>query len=862
MKSSGEQRAKPSGRRGIAALSVILAAGLLLRVGYLFSIWHAPDFASPVLDPQLNDYWARAIVTGNWAPPAHADDPEIATTPYGRPPGYPYFLAVVYRFLGLHYGAPRLVQTVLGMVNLLLLYFLGRAWFGRGAGLAAATLGAFFWSSIYFEGELNSPALEVFLYLAMAAALWKWFTSGRWHWALVAGALLGLHALVRPNVLLPGVFAAGWMVWTGRLAMKRMAPHVIASEAKQSPDTQIKQRELAADRRLLRCARNDGVGFGVRRGIVHAAVFLLAAAVIISPALVRNYRVAHEFVLISYYGGVNAYIGNNPHARGDSPKMADLRELTGRGEWNCFNYPQVVRGLAEKQGLPDASFSGASRWFYRRVLDFWVADPLAALSLTARKAALFWGPAEVSDSKVIAIERDQSQLLRWLPGFPAALALALLWGLLALARRGGPAAPGTPRFGARDSMALFLALLIMLAGAPAPVMLAVIWGIIARAWLRSAENPPLSSVNPESGLPPQSAPLKTDEEECCLGSRFEDARDKSPNMDVVCACTGVCLNPPSRGVARRAGGCMEPQGQEVHPPTASRRSPPSKGDLRLRGTSACPWTFVPPVFEGGSREAAGDVALDSPTNAQLGECRINPRRSPAVALILALILSHFLSVLPFFIAGRYRLPVAPFLILLGGDALSRLARWAATPGQRRRAVIGATAGLALYGAACMPIASYTPSLSTWHYHRGIALADAGNPGPAVEEFRAAVRADQENAAAWLRLGFACAASGDAAGALDAYTNAVIVAPDNALAHNNLGWELQKAGQPDDARAEYARALKIDPGLEIAAINLAKLLADAGEMGKAVAVYEELLQKNPKAEQARKNLEALKLLWRK
>ncbi len=718
MEPGGEQLSRPSGRHGIAALALILLAGLLLRVAYLFSIWHAPDFASPVLDPQLNDYWARAIVTGDWSPPAHADDPEIRTTPYGRPPGYPYFLAVVYRLLGLQYGAPRFVQTVLGLLNLLLLYFLGKAWFGRGAGLAAMALGGVFWSFIYFEGELNSPVLEVFLYLAMAGAMWKWFTSGRWDWALLAGMLLGLHALVRPNVLLPGVFVAGWMVWAA-----------------------------------WNCK------YTLRRGLAHTAVFLLAVTVVISPALVRNYRVAHEYVLISYYGGVNAYIGNNAHATGDSPKMADLRELTGQAEWNCFNYPQVVRGLAEKQGLPDASFSGASNWFYRRALDFWLSDPMAALSLTARKTALFWGPAEVSDSKVLSIERDHSPLLRWLPGFPAMLALALLWAVFALARGGGPRVPGAPRFGARDSMALFVALLLMLAGAPVAVMLAVMWAVIARAWLRDAEVPPV----PQSGL------------------------DAVP----------VFQSPPSKG---DLGGC------------------------RLKSP-----------FEGGFR---GMSAV-------------------AVVLALTLLLGHFLSVLPFFIAGRYRLPVAPFLILLGGDALARLAKWVITPGQRRRAVIGATAGIALYGAACLPVASYTPNLSTWHFHRGVALADAGNAGPAVLEFRAAVRADQENGAAWLRLGFACAAAGDTDGALDAYTNAVIVAPDNALAHNNLGWELQKAGQTDNARAEYARALEIDPGLEVAAINLGNLLVAAGEPDKAVAVYEALLQKNPKAEQARKNLEGMR-----
>jgi len=200
--------------------------------------------------------------------------------------------------------------------------------------------------------------------------------------------------------------------------------------------------------------------------------------------------------------------------------------------------------------------------------------------------------------------------------------------------------------------------------------------------------------------------------------------------------------------------------------------------------------------------------------------------------------------------------VTPFLILLGGDALARLAQWVITPGQRRRALIGATAGIALFGAVGMPMASYTPSLSTWHYHRGVALADADKPGPAAAEFREALRVDQKNAAAWLRLGYACAATGDATGAIDAYTNAVIVAPDNALAHNNLGWELQNAGQTGNAQKEYERALTLDPRSEIAAINLSNLLIQSGDSLEAVRVYTKLLQKNPNAIQAGKNLQDL------
>jgi len=109
-------------------LTAILALGLALRLTYLSSNVHAPDFNSPVLDPQLNDYWARALVTGDWTPPPHAEDPEIRTTPYGRPPGYPWLLAVMYWISDGSYLVPRLVQVCIGLVNILLVFLLKTFW--------------------------------------------------------------------------------------------------------------------------------------------------------------------------------------------------------------------------------------------------------------------------------------------------------------------------------------------------------------------------------------------------------------------------------------------------------------------------------------------------------------------------------------------------------------------------------------------------------------------------------------------------------------------------------------------------------------------------------------------------------------
>ena len=48
------------------ALAGILLLGVILRLWYLSQIVHAPDFAAPQQDPAVFDWYARALVTGDW----------------------------------------------------------------------------------------------------------------------------------------------------------------------------------------------------------------------------------------------------------------------------------------------------------------------------------------------------------------------------------------------------------------------------------------------------------------------------------------------------------------------------------------------------------------------------------------------------------------------------------------------------------------------------------------------------------------------------------------------------------------------------------------------------------------------------
>ena len=95
-------------------LPVVIVLGMILRGSYLAEIARHPDFTRPGLDPAYYDYWARALAGGDWTITPLLTDPEIRRHPYFKPPGYPFFLALVYLLSGGSYLAPRIAQMLLG----------------------------------------------------------------------------------------------------------------------------------------------------------------------------------------------------------------------------------------------------------------------------------------------------------------------------------------------------------------------------------------------------------------------------------------------------------------------------------------------------------------------------------------------------------------------------------------------------------------------------------------------------------------------------------------------------------------------------------------------------------------------------
>jgi len=178
----------------------------------------------------------------------------------------------------------------------------------------------------------------------------------------------------------------------------------------------------------------------------------------------------------------------------------------------------------------------------------------------------------------------------------------------------------------------------------------------------------------------------------------------------------------------------------------------------------------------------------------------------------------WVSILPFFVAGRYRLVMVPFLCLLVGVA-ARCARDALAGGRPGRAVAIIAACVVLGVVHHALPSAVAPDRAKWHYDRGTAWATNGRLDLAAQELRTAVALAPGYAGAWYNLGLAESDLGHSAAAVEAWRHAVRIHPGMVEGWTNLGAELLRQGRAGEARAALERALVLDPDHENARRNL-------------------------------------------
>ena len=315
----------------------LAGATLATRVVYLVTVSHDPFFTylRHIPDAFFFNNWAQEIVSGDW---------KGGDTVFFIGPLYAYFLAIIYRLTGgPHLVIVRYVHIALEVGSVLFLYGFARRVFGERPAKVTGIIWVLYLPAIFFSSFVLPVSLDIFL-IAGSFYLVARGVEGRWWNFAGAGALLGLAALDRTNLLVFALAAVPvFLIYIKRLGWKRLA-----------------------------------------------AYFVPVAAIVFAATL-RNGLVGGDFVLVSSQGGLNFYLGNSEGATGVYWNLGEIYQ--GRpAELNRDLATLVAEDLEGREMKP----SEVQRWWLRNGL-LWLRDrPGDAAKLYWRKFRFLTTDYEVS----------------------------------------------------------------------------------------------------------------------------------------------------------------------------------------------------------------------------------------------------------------------------------------------------------------------------------------------------------------------------------------------------------------------------------------------------------------------------------
>lgn len=228
-----------AGRWPQRVIWLILIAALVMRL-WLWSVVAETD-PSRFLRPDSASYLDAAAALAEIGRFAVSPD-RPATPQHFRTPGYPLYLAALYRLAGGNdVSLIALSQIALSLLTIFLVFWLGRRLWNDTIGALAAGLLALDLPTLAYSFFVMSETLFTFLLVCCGVALTIFIepaTKARVRWALVMGILLALATLVRPvsyYLILPLGVGAGWLGWRagwGRALVVRsllalLAPYIL-----------------------------------------------------------------------------------------------------------------------------------------------------------------------------------------------------------------------------------------------------------------------------------------------------------------------------------------------------------------------------------------------------------------------------------------------------------------------------------------------------------------------------------------------------------------------------------------------------------------------------------------------------------
>jgi len=398
--------ARHGGRLGLAALVAILLLGLGLRLN------EAWDGRAPVYDAAAYAAIAASLEGGD----GFTVGPGATQPSSNYSPGLPLFVAGVYAVTGgEHERLARVVLALIGALSVLFAYLIGRR-LGRAlhrpragevgevpaheaglvkvppqgvenspnvwGALAGALIVAIYPALLEYQGMLMSePLAATLLSGGVLGSFWAW-DGGAARW-LLPGALFGALALTRPEYV----------------GMAVLVALVIAV------------RGLPSD---------------WRPSLLRAAVFLLAALVVIAPWTIRNAVALDRFVPISTGGGQVLFAGTHLPSDGDPEQVgtevvAENPDLFSPKDAQQLRLEQILARLAADRYPGMETDQALSKLGKEQLWDDVSDEPVDYAGFVATKVWRIWshGPRDVMREPIW-------EVVHWLLVAFGLLGLALL----------------------------------------------------------------------------------------------------------------------------------------------------------------------------------------------------------------------------------------------------------------------------------------------------------------------------------------------------------------------------------------------------------------------------------------------------
>lgn len=344
----------------IRTAAILFIAALAVRVLFLIQFRLSPFFDPQVvgLDASVFDGAAIRLASGDW----------LGASAFEMMPGFAYVLGVLYAIIGRHLLAAYILQTILGALVVPFVYLIAERLAGRRAALIAGIGAVISQSLIFHIGIITGDTLAVLL-AALLIYVLVCAVEGERTWPFIlAGAIAGAGILCRGTF---AVFIFLFLPW-----------YVVAYRR-----------------------------FGFGRNIVRGILIVVAALVVVAPVTIRNYVVSDDFVPVTAHGGLNVYLGYNPHARGGFRPVPGLGVKQQEMIANAKRIAEETTGRALKP-------SEVSRFWRDRALQFIRRNPGRTLELLGEKVLMFFNHArELSDMASM-------KLMGYFLWFPARLLLS------------------------------------------------------------------------------------------------------------------------------------------------------------------------------------------------------------------------------------------------------------------------------------------------------------------------------------------------------------------------------------------------------------------------------------------------------